>query len=94
MPDKFYVDLSRLDDYARLLKKQADQMEEAGLMMMKQTRAFSGVLEDALTARVEEELRYMQRSVDRIRGELSRIAADTRKAEELYQLYLQRGDII
>ena len=94
MQDKFYVDLSRLEEYTSFLKKQLDRMQEAEAYMHKRTRALSGLLEDQVTARLEEELKYMQQSVDRLRGEIAGAVSDTKKMAELYRMYLQRGDIL
>lgn len=94
MQDKFYVDLSRLEEYTSFLKKLLDRMQEAEAYMHKRTRALSGLLEDQVTARLEEELKYMQQSVDRLRGEIAGAVSDTKKMAELYRMYLQRGDIL
>ncbi|MBE6854486.1 MAG: hypothetical protein E7501_02395 [Ruminococcus sp.] len=94
MPDQFYVNLPKLDEYASYLKRQVRLMEQAGDLMMKKNREFSAVLDDDLTARVDEELKILQRSVDRIAVEVDRVAADTARAAELYQTYLSRGDIV
>ena len=45
-------------------------------------------------SRLEEELKYMQQSVDRLRGEIAGAVSDTKKMAELYRMYLQRGDIL
>lgn len=94
MPDSFYVDLPRLNEYAEFLKQQVRLMEEAGDVMHKKVRDFRAVFEDEMSGRVEEELRVMQRNIDGIRAQVDKTAAETRQAAELYQLYLQRGDIV
>lgn len=94
MPDKFYVDLSKIDEYAKFLKKSIDLMEDASYIMMKKNREIGGVLEDAVTSRIDEELRIMQRNVEYIKKELEYVTSDVKKAAELYQIYLQRGDIV
>lgn len=94
MQEKFYVDLARLEEYTGYLKKQLTRMQEAEAYLQKRTRALSGILEDQVTGRLEEELGYMQRSVDRLGGEIARQVTETRKMAELYRMYLQRGDIL
>lgn len=94
MSDRFYVNLPRLEEYAAHLKRQVRLMEQASDLMMKKNREFSAVLNDDITARVEEELKILQRNVDQIAVEINRVAADTTKASELYQTYLSRGDIV
>lgn len=94
MAEQFYVNLPKLDEYARFLKQQVRRMETASDLMIKKNRAFGAALQDPLTVRVDEELRILQRDIDRISVEMDRVAAETNKAAELYQLYLQRGDIV
>lgn len=94
MQDKFFVDLARLEEYTASLKKQLDRMQEAEAYLQKRTRALSGMLEDQVTVRLEEELCYMRQSVDRLGGEIARQVSDTKKMAELYRMYLQRGDIL
>ncbi len=94
MQDKFFVDLARLEEYTASLKKQLDRMQEAEAYLQKRTRALSGMLEDQVTVRLEEELGYMRQSVDRLVGEIARQVSDTKKMAELYRMYLQRGDIL
>lgn len=94
MQDKFFVDLARLEEYIASLKKQLDRMQEAEAYLQKRTRALSGMLEDQVTVRLEEELCYMRQSVDRLGGEIARQVSDTKKMAELYRMYLQRGDIL
>ena len=62
MQDKFFVDLARLEEYTASLKKQLDRMQEAEAYLQKRTRALSGMLEDQVTVRLEEELGYMRQS--------------------------------
>lgn len=94
MQDKFFVDLARLEEYTASLKKQLDRMQEAEAYLQKRTRALSGMLEDQVTVRLEEELGYMRQNVDRLGGEIARQVSDTKKMAELYRMYLQRGDIL
>ena len=94
MQDKFFVDLARLEEYTASLKKQLDRMQETEAYLQKRTRALSGMLEDQVTVRLEEELDYMRQSVDRLGGEIARQVSDTKKMAELYRMYLQRGDIL
>lgn len=94
MPDQFYVNLPKLEEYAACLKRQVRLMEQAGDLMMKKNRDFGAILNDELTVRVDEELKILQRSIDRIAVEVDRVAADTARAAELYQTYLSRGDIV
>ncbi len=94
MQDKFFVDLARLEEYTASLKKQLDRMQEAEAYLQKRTRALSGMLEDQVTVRLEEELGYMRQSADRLGGEIARQVSDTKKMAELYRMYLQRGDIL
>lgn len=94
MQDKFFVDLARLEEYTASLKKQLDRMQEAEAYLQKRTRALSGMLEDQVTVRLEEELGYMRQRVDRLGGEIARQVSDTKKMAELYRMYLQRGDIL
>ena len=94
MQDKFFVDLARLEEYTASLKKQLDRMQETEAYLQKRTRALSGMLEDQVTVRLEEELGYMRQSVDRLGVEIARQVSDTKKMAELYRMYLQRGDIL
>ena len=94
MQDKFFVDLARLEEYTASLKKQLDRMQETEAYLQKRTRALSGMLEDQVTVRLEEELGYMRQGVDRLGGEIARQVSDTKKMAELYRMYLQRGDIL
>lgn len=94
MQDKFFVDLARLEEYTASLKKQLDRMQETEAYLQKRTRALSGMLEDQVTVRLEEELGYMRQSVDRLGGEIARQVSDTKKMAELYRMYLQRGGIL
>ena len=94
MAEQFYVNLPKLDEYARFLKQQVRRMEAASDLMLKKNREFGATLQDSLTMRVDEELRILQRDIDQISIEMDRVSAETAKAAELYQLYLQRGDIV